>query len=236
MASLKKSGYAPEAMTEQPDFAHLRREMVAVIAVHALLVAEEIGADRLGERVMAAMAKVPRHEFVPVSLQPVAYFDSPLPIGHGKTISQPFMVALMTDLLRIGPGDSVLEIGTGSGYQAAILAELADAVYSVEIIDELMTTGKRRLDRLGYRNIHYRLGNGAQGWPDEAPFDRIIVTAAPELMPSALIDQLRPGGRMVIPAGEPDAQRLLLLEKDAGGHVHTTDLIAVSFAPLITAH
>lgn len=223
-------------MSQEPEFADLRREMVAGIAVYTRLVSEEIGVDQLGDRVMAAMAKVPRHEFVPDTLKPVAYFDSPLPIGHGKTIAQPFIVALMTDLLEIQPEDTVLEVGTGSGYQAAVLAELARGVYTIEIIDELMAIGKRRLDRLGYRNLHYRLGDGAQGWEEMAPFDKIVVTAAPELIPSALINQLRPGGRMVIPAGLPGDQRLMLLEKGEDRQVRTADLINVKFAPLITTH
>ncbi len=223
-------------MSEEPDFADLRREMVAGIAVYTRLVAGEIGIDQLNDRVMEAMAKVPRHEFVPDTLRPVAYFDSPLPIGHGKTIAQPFIVALMTDLLEIAPEDTVLEVGTGSGYQAAVLAELARAVYTVEIIDELMAIAKRRLDQLGYRNLYYRLGDGGQGWRDRAPFDKIVVTAAPELIPSALIDQLRPGGRMVIPAGPPGDQRLMLLEKSGNGQVGTADLLCVKFAPLITTH
>ena len=223
-------------MSQEPEFADLRREMVAGIAVYTRLVSEEIGVEQLGDRVMAAMAKVPRHEFVPDTLKPVAYFDSPLPIGHGKTIAQPFIVALMTDLLEIQPEDTVLEIGTGSGYQAAVLAELARGVFTVEIIDELLAIGKRRLDGLGYRNLHYRLGDGAQGWDEMAPFDKIVVTAAPELIPSALINQLRPGGRMVIPAGLPGDQTLMLLEKGDDRQVRTADLISVKFAPMITTH
>lgn len=223
-------------MSQDLDFTDLRREMVAGIAVYARLVGDEIGVDQLGDRVMAAMEKVPRHEFVPEALKPAAYLDSPLPIGHGKTIAQPFIVALMTDLLEIGPKDAVLEIGTGSGYQAAVLAEVASVVYTVEILDELMAIGKRRLDQLGYRNVHYRLGNGAQGWDERAPFDKIIVTAAPELIPSALINQLSPGGRMVIPVGKPGEQRLLLIEKGSEQEVRTADLISVKFAPLITTH
>ncbi len=218
------------------NFSDLRREMVDGIAVYARLVGEEIGVDQLGDRVMAAMAKVPRHEFVPEALKAAAYLDSPLPIGHGKTIAQPFIVALMTDLLEITPEDSVLEIGTGSGYQAAVLAEIAGSVYTLEILDELMAIGKRRLDQQGYRNVHYRLGDGAHGWEDMAPFDKIIVTAAPELIPSALINQLRPGGRMVIPVGKPGEQRLLLIEKGHGQEVRTADLIGVKFAPLIKTH
>ena len=223
-------------MSREPTFSELRREMVAGIADYARLVGDEIGIDHLTERVMAAMAKVPRHEFVPEPLKRVAYLDSPLPIGHGKTIAQPFIVALMTELLDIGPDDAVLEVGTGSGYQAAVLAELAQIVYTVELIEELKGIAKRRLDSLGYRNLRYRLGDGSQGWEEMAPFDRIVVTAAPELIPSALIAQLRPGGRMVIPAGPPGEQRLLLLEKESGRQVRTADLISVKFAPLISTH
>jgi len=223
-------------MSQELDFSDLRREMVAGIAVYARLVGDEIGLDQLGDRVMTAMATVPRHDFVPDALKPVAYFDSPLPIGHGKTIAQPFIVALMTELLEIAPGDTVLEVGTGSGYQAAVLAEIAGIVYTVEIIDELMAIAKRRLDRLGYGNVRYRLGDGAQGWDDMAPFNKIVVTAAPELIPSALIDQLHPGGRMVIPVGQPGDQRLLLIEKGTDQRVRTADLINVKFAPLITTH
>jgi protein-L-isoaspartate(D-aspartate) O-methyltransferase len=223
-------------MSQDLNFSDLRREMVDGIAIYAQLVGDEIGLDQLGDRVMAAMATVPRHEFVPEALKPAAYLDSALPIGHGKTIAQPFMVALMTDLLEITPDDVVLEIGTGSGYQAAVLAEIAGVVYTVEILDELMAIGKRRLDQQGYRNVHFRLGDGAQGWQDMAPFDKIIVTAAPELVPSALINQLRSGGRMVIPVGRPGEQSLLLIEKGHSQEVRTADLIRVKFGPLIKTH
>ena len=154
------------------------------------------------------MAKVPRHEFVPVEVQPYAYLNMPIPIGFDKTISQPFIVAVMTDLLELKPDDVVLEIGTGLGYQAAVLAELADRVYSVEIIEELAQRAAQRLKRQGYTNIEVRVGNGYSGWPEHAPFDKVIVTAAPDLIPAPLINQLKAGGRMVIPVGLPKRSSL----------------------------
>ena len=175
---------------------------------------------------------MPRHEFVPLELQSHAYANTPLPIGFGKTISQPFIVAAMTDLLQLAPTDKVLEIGTGAGYQAAILAELAQNVYSVEIIEELAQGARRRLARQGYTNIEIRIGDGSRGWPQHAPFDKIIVTAAPDLIPPALIYQLKAGGRMVVPAGLADDQQLMLLEKDADGRVSTRNIMAVRFSLL----
>jgi protein-L-isoaspartate(D-aspartate) O-methyltransferase len=173
---------------------------------------------------------------VPVELQHVAYANIPLPIGHGKTISQPFIVALMTDLLDLQPDDRVLEIGTGLGYQAAVLAELVDRVYSVEIIEELGREGERRLHQAGYDGVQVKIGDGGQGWPEHAPFDKVIATAAPELIPPPLIEQLKAGGRMIIPAGLEDQQQLLLVEKDLSGRVDTTEIIPVLFSRLITAH
>lgn len=187
-------------------FEALRRHMLAELAAHTIYVSARIGKAALAKPVMEAMGHVPRHEFVPLELQPYAYADTPLPIGCDKTISQPFIVALMTDLLGVEPTDAVLEIGTGLGYQAAILAELARKVYSVEIIEELAQQAEQRLRRLGYTNIELKLGNGYYGWPEHAPFDKIIVTAAPDLIPPPLIDQLKPEGRMVIPAGLPEAE------------------------------
>jgi len=181
---------------------------------------------------MAAMGKVPRHEFVPAELQPYAYANVPLPIGCNKTISQPFIVALMTDMLDVGSEDSVLEIGTGFGYQAAILAELARKVYSIDIIEELVDQARARLGRQHYKNIEFKIGNGCYGWPEHAPFDKIIVTAAPDLIPGALLQQLKPGGRMVIPTGLADAQQLILVEKDSKGAVSTRELIPVRFSQL----
>lgn len=218
------------------NFEQLRLEMVAVIAAYTELSAEEIDRDSLDDRVLTAMAKVPRHEFVPAQLQALAYANTPLPIGCGKTISQPFIVALMVDLLEIGQEHKVLEIGTGLGYQAAVLAELSDQVFSVEIIQELATESERRLRAAGYDHPHLRLGDGSLGWPDHAPFDRIVVAAAPELMPSNLLQQLGPGGRMVIPAGLEDQQQLLLVEKSLSGKVETQEILPVRFAPMIISH
>lgn len=210
--------------------------MVAVIDAYARLNSARLGRDRIDPRVLDAMRRVPRHEFVPPAVIPLAYADTPLPIGYGKTISQPFMVALMTDLLELEPEYRVLEVGTGLGYQAAVLAELVDKVWSVEIVAELGADGERRLAAAGYDGVTCRIGDGAQGWPEEAPFDRIIVTAAPELIPTGLLGQLRPGGRMVIPAGLEGNQQLLLVEKDAGGRTRTQEILAVSFTPLVVSH
>jgi protein-L-isoaspartate(D-aspartate) O-methyltransferase len=222
--------------SEEVDFRELCHEMVAVIDAYARLNSERLGRDRIDPRVLDAMRRVPRHEFVPRAVVPLAYADTPLPIGYGKTISQPFIVALMTDLLELDPRHRVLEVGTGLGYQAAVLAELANRVWSVEIVAELAAEGERRLAASGYEGVTCRLGDGAQGWPEEAPFDRIIVTAAPELIPTALLRQLRPGGRMIIPAGLEGHQQLLLVEKDEAGRTHTREVLAVSFTPLVVSH
>src|SRR6201987_6183008 len=189
------------------DLEILREDMVAVIAASAFALRDTIGKSALDERVMTAMRRVPRHAFVPIELQPYAYANVPLPIGFGKTISQPFIVALMTDLLDIKADDSVLEIGAGLGYQAAILAQLARKVYSVEIIEELSQKAKRRLREQGWSNVELKIANGYHGWSEHAPFDKVIVTAAPDLIPPLLIHQLKAGGKMVIPAGLPDMQK-----------------------------
>ncbi len=216
-------------------FAASRHQMVREIANYVRHTSAHIDKDELDKRVLEAMGKVPRHEFVPVELQAYAYVDSPLPIGYGKTISQPYMVALMTDLLELEPDHVALEIGTGLGYQAAILAELARQVYSVEIIEELEQDATKRLGRLGYANVETKLGDGSYGWPEHAPFDAIIVTAAPDLVPAALINQLKPGSRMVIPAGASlDSQQLVLVEKDAAGRTTTKDILPVRFSELVT--
>jgi protein-L-isoaspartate(D-aspartate) O-methyltransferase len=206
--------------------------MVAAITADTIFACASIGKAALGERVMATLGKVPRHEFVPVELQPFAYANVPLPIGFGKTISQPFIVGLMTDLLAIDAGDAVLEIGTGLGYQAAVLAELAQKVYSVEILEELANQAKQRLRQQKYTNIEFKIGNGYYGWPEHAPYDKIIVTAAPDLIPPPLIEQLKPGGKMAIPAGLAEAQRLLLVEKDVTGAITTTEVLPVRFTQL----
>ncbi len=203
-------------------FGALRQQMLADVAAETIYVSARIGKAALAKPVMEAMGNVPRHEFVPLELQPLAYANRPLPIGCDKTISQPFIVALMTDLLDLQATDAVLEIGTGLGYQAAILAELARKVYSVEIIEELARQAEQRLRRLGYTNIELKLGNGYYGWPEHAPFDKVIVTAAPDLIPPPLIEQLKPDGRMVIPAGLPEAQQLILLTKQRDGKLALT--------------
>ncbi len=214
----------------------LREQMVEQVALHATVTGEQTGCELLDDRVLSAMQQVPRHRFVPSALKLLAYIDSPLPIGHGKTISQPFIVALMLDLLQPQPDDRVLEVGTGLGYQAAVLAELVAAVYSVEIIDELARDAAGRIGEWGYANVDLCTGDGGQGWPAHAPFDKIIVAAAPELMPPPLLNQLKPGGRMVIPSGIPDQQQLILVEKDVSGRLNTTEVLPVRFAPLVTAH
>lgn len=218
-------------MAEDP-FEIERKVLIAAIRTLADRAAGEIGKSSFDERVLAAMAKVPRHAFVPVEAQGLAYANVPLPIGHGKTISQPFMVAVMTDLLEIRPDDSVLEIGTGLGYQAAILAELAGSVCSVELNEDLARSAKERLKRQGCSKVNLRIGNGFYGWSEHAPFDRIIVTAAPDLIPPPLIYQLKPGGRMVLPVGLPQAQRLLVADKNAHGRVTTKELMQVLFSGL----
>ncbi|MDH3526239.1 MAG: protein-L-isoaspartate(D-aspartate) O-methyltransferase [Gammaproteobacteria bacterium] len=192
-----------------------------------------IGKDALDPRVMTAMGKVPREQFVPPNLRPLAYDNGPLPIGHGQTISQPYIVALMTDLLQLQPEHAVLEVGTGSGYQTAVLAQLARKVYTIELVSELGEDSAERLRALDYTNIEYRIGNGYAGWPEHAPYDGIIVTAAAAHIPPALVEQLRPGGRLVIPVGLPYMhQELMLVEKDAGGGTHTRDILGVAFVPL----
>src|SRR6266702_6165898 len=209
-----------------------RQQMLAEISAGATHVSDSIGKTVLDERVMAVMGKVPRHEFVPIELQPYAYANIPLPIGFEKTISQPFIVALMTDLLDIGAEDTVLEIGTGLGYQAAILAQLARKVYSIEIIEELARQAKQRVSRQGYTNVEFRISNGYHGWSEHAPFDKVIVTAAPDLIPPPLLHQLKAGGKMVVPAGLPDAQQLVLVEKDLNGRMSTREVLRVRFSLL----
>ena len=212
------------------QFAALRTIMVQEILAHAQLAREQLGKDTLAPSVMEALGRVPRHDFVPLELRPYAYADSPLPIGYGKTISQPFIVALMTDLLEVGGDDKVLEIGSGLGYQAAVLAELARQVFTVEIVDELAREARTRLARLGYKNVEFKLGDGYYGWPEHGPYERIIVTAAPELVPPPLLSQLKAGGRMVIPAGMPESQQLTLVVKDASGKLSMREILPVRFS------
>ena len=211
-------------------FVELRQQMIAVIAAETVFLTGELGKAALGARVLEVMAQVPRHDFVPVEVRGYAYVNSPLPIGCNKTISQPFIVALMTDLLELQAGDRVLEIGTGLGYQAAILSALVREVYSVEIIEELAGQAKKRLARQGCANVTLKLGNGVYGWPEHAPFDKIIATAGTDLVPAPLLQQLKPGGRMVIPTGLPDSQQLVLVEKDAAGRTKTRNILRVRFS------
>jgi protein-L-isoaspartate(D-aspartate) O-methyltransferase len=183
-------------------------------------------------RVLAAMAKVPREEFVGPDSRAATYEDGPLPIGYGQTISQPYVVAFMTQQLRLSSGDRVLEIGTGSGYQAAVLAELAAHVYSIEIVEPLAKTAETTLQRLGYKNVHVKVGDGYKGWPELAPFDMIIVTCAPDHVPQQLTDQLKDGGRMIIPVGNRFAQELYLLEKK-NGQLKESVTLPVRFVPMV---
>ena len=210
-----------------------RRHMVEEIVALARESRAATGRATLSERVLAAMAKVPRHDLVPAGQKAVAYANRPLPIGLGQTISQPFVVALMTDLMEVKPGDRVLEIGTGSGYQAAVLAELAGTVYTIEIVEPLAREAAGRLKQLGYRNVVAKSGDGYQGWPEHAPFDAIMVTAAPREVPQPLIEQLKPGGRLVVPVGgQATGQELLLIEKRPDGTVARRNILAVRFVPL----
>ena len=218
-------------MPEDP-FETLRQQMIAEIVAEAALTVGHTGRAAFSERVMRVIASMPRHEFVPVELQSFAYLNRPLPIGYEKTVSQPFIVALMTDLLAPEADDIVLEIGAGAGYQAAILAQLTKRVYTVDIIEELARGAERRLKRLGYENVEVAVTNGYYGLPQHAPYDRIMVTAASDLIPTPLLAQLKPGGRMVIPTGIPDKQTLMLVEKSATGSLSAREILPVRFSEL----
>ena len=219
------------------SFAEERVVMVRAVALDAEETAAWIGKDRLSPRVMDAMGRVPRHLFVPPALQDLAYENRPLPIGYGQTISQPYIVALMTDLLAPEPDDVAFELGTGSSYQAAVLAELVAEVYTVEIVPPLAASATERLAALGYDNVTVRAGDGYFGWPEHALFDIIVVTAAASHVPPPLIAQLKPGGRMVIPVGSPFlTQHLLLIEKGADGTVTSRQILPVIFVPVTGGH
>lgn len=219
------------------EFAQRRRQMIVDIEDDVQRTARHINKQSLDRRVMQVMNQVPRHEFVPAILHSKAYQNRPLPIGYGQTISQPYIVALMTDLLQPQPGQKVLEIGTGSGYQAAVLSQLVAQVYSLEIIEELGLSSAQLLSRLGFDNIKTDIADGYNGWPEHAPFDGIIVTAAISHIPPPLVQQLKKGGRMVIPVGTRfQTQYLTLLEKDAQGAVTTRQLLPVTFVPFTGAH
>ena len=214
------------------DFATERRQMLEEIKQLTAATAAETGRRTLDPRILDAMGRVPREEFVPPKQAGSAYKSRPLSIGHGQTISQPFIVALMTELLKLKPGDTVLEVGTGSGYQAAVLSLLAREVYTIEIIPALGNAAAATLERLGYANITTTIGDGYQGWRTYAPFDAIIVTAAPDHVPSALVEQLKPEGRMIIPVGGARDQALKIITKNPDGTTTTTDTVPVSFVPL----
>jgi len=207
--------------------------MLNDIKIEVELTRHLIGKNALDARVMAVMRQVPRHKFLPADFRYLAYENGPAPIGSGQTISQPYIVALMSDLLATKPSDVILEIGTGSGYQAAILSKLVTQVYSIEIIEDLATKASRRLQKLGYDNVAVRNDNGYFGWQEHAPFDGIIVTAAAPHIPQPLIDQLKVGARLVIPVGLPFAyQQLMVVEKKPNGDIDTQEILGVSFVPL----
>ena len=218
----------------EKHFAILRRHMVDVIAIHADLLEEELGKATLEAQILTTLLRIPRHLFVPEALAHAAYQDMPLPIGFEKTISQPFMCALMTDLLAPERHETVLEVGTGLGYQTAILSELAAHVWSVEIVEEFADSAQVRLGQLGYTNIVIRIGDGSRGWPEHAPYSKIIVAAAAEEVPGALLEQLKPTGRLVMPLGPASAQLLTVIDKDAGGVVRRRAVIPVRFSRLET--
>ena len=225
------AGLAMTNACAQQDYDSERNLLVDELRLESRA-ARDFGAPPLSEEILAIIGKVPRHEVVPRSERRNAYGNYPLPIGAGQTISQPYIVALMTDLAGVTSDEKVLEIGTGSGYQAAVLSELAAEVFTIEIIDMLGRRATEDLARLGYDNVSVRIGDGYAGWPEEAPFDAIIVTAAPEEVPQPLIDQLKVGGRMVIPVGEEyTVQTLKLLIKEADGILRVSDVIAVRFVP-----
>ena len=218
-------------------FDMLRQNMVEEVLADVAAAAPYSGSATLRPDVIVAMKKVERHRFLPAWMAVLAYLNRPLPIGHGQTISQPLIVALMTDLLQLKEGDKVLEIGTGSGYQAAVLAEIVKSVYSIEIIEPLGEEAAERLKSLGYGNVEVRLGDGYYGWPEAAPFDAIIVTAAASHVPPPLLKQLKPGGRMVIPLGAHFmTQYLMVVEKQADGSVTSRQIVPVSFVPLTGGH
>lgn len=225
-----------DCLADDPT-AQARKELVRLIEDDVRETSHELNKNELDPRVLKAMLRVPRHEFVPDDQRQYAYENRPLPIGYGQTISQPYIVAIMTDMLALKPGDRVLELGTGSGYQAAILGELASEVYTIEIVEPLGRRAAQTLKRLGYDNVHTRIGDGYYGWPEQAPFDAIIVTAAASHIPPPLIRQLKPGGRMVIPIGSRFmTQQLLEVDKRADGRVTSRQVMPVVFVPVTGGH
>ena len=223
---------ADKKAASEDRYALARLKMIGEIRAMALEASDYVSMP-LSEKVLAIMSRVPRHRFVPEGEIYSAYNNYPLPIGHGQTISQPYIVALMTDLLALDKQQSVLEIGTGSGYQAAVLSGMAGKVYSIEIVERLATAAAKLLSELGYGNVEVKAGDGSAGWPEHAPYDGIIVTAAADHVPQPLLDQLKPGGRMVIPVGGwLDIQQLILITKDRDGTFHRKNIEPVRFVPL----
>jgi protein-L-isoaspartate(D-aspartate) O-methyltransferase len=219
------------------EYTLARQHLVELIEQDVRATSLYLDKEALDPRVMIAMGKVPRHQFVPATQIPQAYTNRPLPIGYGQTISQPYIVALMSDLIKPQADDRVLEIGTGSGYQAAMLAELTGQVYSMEIIEALGKQAAERLSRLGYDNVTTHIGDGYYGWEEHAPFDAIVVTAAASHVPPPLVAQLKPGGRMIIPVGSRFlTQQLVLIEKTSGGELITRQILPVKFVPLTGEH
>ena len=228
---------ATQVLGSEDRFAAARRQMLAEIQQTVTDTRRETGKTRLAPEVMAALGTVPRHAFVPDKLRAVAYANRPLPVGHGQTISQPYIVALMTDLLDVGGDAVVLEVGTGSAYQAAVLAEIVRQVYTMEIIEPLALEASARLARLNYDNVEVKFADGYYGWPEKGPFDAIIVTAAINHIPPPLVAQLRPGGKLVVPVGERFAvQHLLLVEKLHDERVRVRQILPVRFVPLTGGH
>lgn len=227
----------PAPLSAADEYVTDRLHLIQLIEQDVKATSAYLKKEALDPRVLEVMAIVPRHEFVPDELKSYAYRNTPLPIGHGQTISQPYIVAIMTDLLTVKPDSKVLEIGTGSGYQAAIMAELANQVFSIEIIKPLGELAADRLKRLGYDKIKTKIGDGYYGWEEHAPFDAIIVTAAASHVPPPLIKQLKTGGRMIIPVGSQFmAQELLLIDKEEGGKIITRQILPVRFVPLTGKH
>jgi protein-L-isoaspartate(D-aspartate) O-methyltransferase len=226
-----------EAGAADADFRVEREALIREIEQDVKATGRHLGRERLDPRVLQALRSVPRHRFVTDAYRDRAYENRPLPIGHGQTISQPYIVAIMTELLEPKPDQRMLELGTGSGYQAAVLAQVTGRVYSMEIIPELGEQAAERLRSLGYDNVQVRVGDGYYGWPEQGPFDGIIVTAAGDHVPPPLVEQLKPGGRMVIPVGSwYFTQQLLLIEKTADGTLETREILPVAFVPLTGDH
>ncbi|MFQ5935925.1 MAG: protein-L-isoaspartate(D-aspartate) O-methyltransferase [Acidiferrobacterales bacterium] len=214
-----------------------RTRMVREIQAEVRSTSRWIGKSTLDARVIKAMADVPRHEFVPPDMIRLAYQNEPLPIGFGQTISQPYIVALMTDLVEPQEDHVVLEVGTGCGYQTAVLSEVVKQVYTIEVVQQLGEQARTRLTRLGYRNIECRIGDGYAGWPKHAPYDSIVVTAAAQAIPEQLVEQLKPGGRMAIPIGRlSSGQTLMRVRKDESGEIHCKDILPVAFVPLTSGY